>query len=43
MKEVSASSVTYVLYSRGRAQVVSQEEWEQSWLDWWQSVRGDLD
>lgn len=27
--------VTYVLYFRGQPKIVTQREWEQSWLEWW--------
>jgi len=30
--------VTYVLYSYGRTKLVSQTEWEKSWLDWWMKI-----
>lgn len=29
------NTVAYVLYYDGRARLVSQEEWEMSWLSWW--------
>jgi len=26
---------TYIRYVRGRARVISEQQWEQSWLNWW--------
>lgn len=36
--ENADQSVTYVLYSHGRSKLVSQREWEKSWLDWWHKI-----
>lgn len=38
-------TAAYVLYRNGRAVLVSREEWEQSWLDWWLRINNyrDLD
>lgn len=34
------NKVCYIIYKNGSAVMVSQEEWEVSWLKWWQSKFG---
>jgi hypothetical protein len=29
---------TYFIFRYGRKRIVSREDWEQSWLDWWYKV-----
>lgn len=36
--ESTEPEVTYVLYFHGRTKLVSQKEWERSWLDWWTKI-----
>ncbi len=35
VKKEGNDTVVYILYYRGRARVVSKEQWEKSWLDWY--------
>jgi hypothetical protein len=32
------NQVFYFLYHNGRQIMVSQQDWERSWLDWWHRV-----
>ena len=34
----SADKITYILYIKGKARIVSKEEWELSWLRWYNKV-----
>lgn len=34
----SEQGVTFVLYTHGRSKLVSQKEWEKSWLDWYNKL-----
>lgn len=31
----NANTVYYIIYIRGKARLVSKEEWERSWLNWY--------
>lgn len=33
------SKVFYSLYFDGQSRIVSQKEWEQSWLSWWNALQ----
>ena len=37
-KQDGDKQATYVKYVNGQSRQITQEEWEQSWLNWWHKV-----